>query len=68
MIRERPKSAAGYVHLADALERRGRRKGSTADLERALATLQQALDRPVLDAEGFDVEHRMRSLREDLSG
>jgi len=46
MIRERPDSAAGYVHLADAFERRGRHKGSTADLERALATLQEALDRP----------------------
>ena len=67
VIRDHPDRAQGYVHLADALDYRGRHREAPADLERAIEVLQQALDRPVVDAADFDLQARIEYLREDLA-
>ncbi len=59
LIGRRPDEAIGYVRLAEALlvdEAEGAR-------ERALELLEQALARPVADAEEWELERRLRDLR-----
>jgi len=64
LIGEHPETAAGYARLAETLGYGPTRERGPIDTSRAIALLEQALARPVEDAQAYDLESRLRDLRE----
>ena len=64
LIREHPRLPHGYVALADELSGPA---SSAAEVERAHALLETALNLPVEDAESWDIETRIADLKARLA-
>lgn len=67
LIRDLPHRSVGYAYLSDMLGESGHpwAKDGPLDRPRAIALLEKALAVPVEDAEDYDMERRLRWLRED---
>lgn len=63
LIEDHPDRAAGYARLADILGYGVRRDDGPTDHERAIALFESALARPVTDARHYDLENRLKDLR-----
>ena len=63
LIAQEPDKAAGYTCLADELSSYWSAKDPPRDLDRAIRLLEDALERPVDDADDWDVEGRLEYLR-----
>jgi len=63
LIEQEPDMAAGYVCLSDELSAHIPGETQPRDLDRAIRLLEEALERPVSDAEDWDVERRLEYLR-----
>jgi hypothetical protein len=64
VIEEFPERASGYACLSDELAERRPGEDRPRDLSRAIVLLEQALARPVDDADDWDLERRLEDLRE----
>lgn len=64
LIEEQPHRATGYVCLSDELSSHPPGGNQPRDLDRAIRLLEEAFERPVDDADGWDVERRLEYLRE----
>jgi SEC-C motif len=65
MIRDHPDRAVGYAVLSDGLlEKSSKQAPAPVSIQRAIAILEQALARPVSDAEDFDLAKRLTTARE----
>jgi len=64
LIRDYPESAAGYARLAEVLGYGPTRARGSLDVSRAIELLEAALARPVEDAQEYDLQARLRELRE----
>ena len=64
LIAQEPDKAAGYTCLADELSSYWSAKDPPRDLDRAIRLLEDALERPVDDADDWDVEGRLEYLRD----
>lgn len=66
IIRDRPHDAQGYVKLADELGAfRAAVDNRPVDYDRAIALLEEALARPVTDADDWDLADRLEDLRRE---
>lgn len=63
LIRDHPDRAAGYARLADILANGARPEDGSLHPHRAQKLLQEALDRPVVDAADYDLEARLNEIR-----
>ncbi len=66
IIADHPDQPGGYAGLADALEDRGRRDSSLADLEQACQLLRDALARPVDDPESYSISDRLQDMEKGI--
>jgi hypothetical protein len=64
LIRDRPHRSAGYVTLAQILERGARRGDDSIDPRRALRLLEEAESWPVSDGRDWDLAVRLKDLRD----
>jgi len=68
LIHAHPDQASGYVALADGLlSRRFRGTCELPRIQRAICVLEQAMARPVKDADNFDLAQRLSGARELLA-
>ena len=65
LIADHPDQPTGYARLSSILGHgvRGLRSGGPTDLPRAIALLEEAIARPVEDAEAWDLQMRLDDLR-----
>ena len=63
LIHDHPDRAAGYARLADILAYGARPEEGVLDPRRAEKLFEQALDRPVTDATEYNLEDRLKELR-----